>query len=136
MNAAAALDLGFRPRLPVILQAEGAECGLASLAMIANFHGVTTDLRTLRQRFSLSLKGGTLAHIVQAAAAIELAGRPVRLELDEITQLKAPCILHWDLNHFVVLKAADRRRLVVHDPAFGIRKLTYAEASKHFTGIA
>ena len=26
--------------------------------------------------------------------------------------------------------------LVIHDPAFGIRKLSLAEASKHFTGIA
>ncbi len=132
----ASLDLGFRARVPMILQAEAAECGLASLAMVAGFHGFATDLQSLRRRFSLSLKGATLAHVMHAAAALDLAGRPLRLELEELPQLKTPCILHWDLNHFVVLERANARQIVVHDPAFGVRRLTYAEASHHFTGVA
>ena len=130
------LDLGVRRRLPMILQAEAAECGLASLAMVAGFHGLSTDLPALRQRFSLSLKGATLANVMHVAAALELAGRPLRLELEQLPELKTPCILHWNLNHFVVLKEANARRIVVHDPAFGARNLTYAEASRHFTGVA
>ncbi|MEO7007934.1 MAG: peptidase domain-containing ABC transporter, partial [Caldimonas sp.] len=47
-----------------------------------------------------------------------------------------PCILHWDLNHFVVLKEIRRGRAVVHDPARGVRRLSMAEVSKRFTGIA
>ncbi|MGZ5617491.1 MAG: peptidase domain-containing ABC transporter [Usitatibacter sp.] len=120
----------------MILQAEGAECGLASLAMVAGFHGFSTDLPSLRRRFSLSLKGATLEHVMHAAAALDLAGRPLRLELEQLTELKTPCILHWNLNHFVVLKHATSRGVVIHDPAFGVRKLTYGEASRHFTGVA
>ncbi|HSW84497.1 MAG TPA: peptidase domain-containing ABC transporter, partial [Usitatibacter sp.] len=37
---------------------------------------------------------------------------------------------------FVVLKAVDARGATVHDPAFGVRRLTHAQLSKHFTGIA
>ena len=58
-----------------------------------------------------------------------------RLEPENLPKLKLPAILHWDLNHFVVLKSAGRR-LVVVDPARGERRITLAEAAKHFTGVA
>jgi len=132
----AELHFGSARRLPVFLQTEAAECGLASLGMIACFHGHRIDLAGLRRRFTVSLKGSTLAYLIQAAGRLHLAPRPLRLELDELPQLRAPCVLHWDMNHFVVLKSADARGAVVHDPAFGVRRLTMAEVSKHFTGIA
>jgi len=132
----AELHFGSARRLPVFLQTEAAECGLASLGMIACFHGHRIDLAGLRRRFTVSLKGSTLAYLIQAAGRLHLAPRPLRLELDELPQLRAPCVLHWDMNHFVVLKSADARGAVVHDPAFGVRRLTIAEVSKHFTGIA
>ena len=130
------LRFGARRRLPLFLQTEAAECGLASIGMIAWFHGHRIDLAGLRRRFTVSLKGATLAYLMQIAGRMHLAPRPLRLELEELPKLRAPCILHWNLNHFVVLKSADSRGLVIHDPAFGLRKLTLAEASKHFTGIA
>src|SRR5258706_1148972 len=136
MEVLGGLAFGTRQRLPVFLQTEAAECGLASLGMVAWFHGHRIDLAGLRRRFTVSLKGATLAYLMQAAGRLHLAPRPLRLELAELSQLRVPCILHWDLNHFVVLKAADSRGIVVHDPAFGIRRLSLAEASKHFTGIA
>ncbi len=136
MDLLADLQFGARRRLPVFLQTEAAECGLASLGMVACFHGHRIDLAGLRRRFTVSLKGATLAYIMQAAGRLHLAPRPLRLELDEMPQLRAPCILHWDLNHFVVLKSADNRGAVIHDPAFGVRRLSMAEVSKHFTGVA
>ncbi|MGZ5102578.1 MAG: cysteine peptidase family C39 domain-containing protein, partial [Usitatibacter sp.] len=136
MELLADLRFGARRRLPVFLQTEAAECGLASLGMVACFHGHRIDLAGLRRRFTVSLKGATLAYIMQAAGRLHLAPRPLRLELEELPRLRAPCILHWDLNHFVVLKSADSRAAVIHDPAFGVRRLPMAEVSKHFTGIA
>jgi ATP-binding cassette subfamily B protein RaxB len=136
MQIVSQLRFGSARRLPMYLQTEAAECGLASLAMVACFHGHRVDLAALRRRFSVSLKGSTLAFLMQAAGRIHLAPRPLRLELEELAQLRAPCILHWDLNHFVVLKSVDGRGAVIHDPAFGIRRLTLGQLSKHFTGIA
>lgn len=136
MDVLAGLQFGSGRRLPVFLQTEAAECGLASLGMIACFHGHRIDLAGLRRRFTVSLKGATLAYLMQVAGRLHFAPRPLRLELDELPKLRAPCVLHWDMNHFVVLKSADGRGAVVHDPAFGVRRLTLAEISKHFTGIA
>jgi ATP-binding cassette, subfamily B, bacterial CvaB/MchF/RaxB len=136
MELPGGLRFGSARRLPVFLQTEAAECGLASLGMIACFHGHRIDLAGMRRRFTVSLKGATLAYLMQVAGRLHLAPRPLRLELDELSQLRAPCILHWDLNHFVVLKSADARGAVIHDPAFGLRRVSLADISRHFTGIA
>jgi ATP-binding cassette subfamily B protein RaxB len=128
------LGLGGR-RLPMLLQTEGAECGLACLAMVAAHHGLKSDLPTLRQRFSLSLKGATMIDLVRMAGDLKLHGRALRAELEHLPQLDTPCILHWDLNHFVVLKEVRRGKAVIHDPARGVRHLPMAEVSKHFTGV-
>jgi ATP-binding cassette, subfamily B, bacterial CvaB/MchF/RaxB len=136
MNVLDGLNLGWGRRLPMLLQTEAAECGLACLAMLASHLGHQTDLAELRRRFGLSLKGATLKDIIRIADQIGLASRPVRLELSELHLLKTPCILHWDLNHFVVLKSLGRHSIVVHDPAVGVRRLPLTHVSRHFTGIA
>jgi ATP-binding cassette subfamily B protein RaxB len=130
------LQWGWRRRLPMMLQTEAAECGLACLAMIGRYYGHDVDLAGLRGRFPTSLKGVNLARVMAMATALDFTTRPVRLELDELGDLQTPCILHWDLNHFVVLKGVRGRHAVIHDPAHGERRLTFNEVSDHFTGVA
>lgn len=119
-----------------VLQSEAAECGLACLAMVSAAYGQRLDLAAMRSRFSVSLKGATLQKLIDHAGAIGLAARPLRLELDELEKLQTPCILHWDLNHFVVLKKVGTRKVTILDPAIGERRLTTAQVSRHFTGVA
>jgi ATP-binding cassette, subfamily B, bacterial CvaB/MchF/RaxB len=121
---------------PVILQAEAAECGLACVAMVAGAHGLQLDLAALRQRFSVSIKGVTAADLVRMGEALHLAPRALRAELDHVPQLQTPCILHWDMSHFVVLVSVRRGVATIHDPAVGVRRMKLAELSPHFTGIA
>lgn len=122
--------------MKVILQSEAAECGLACLCMIASAHGSTLDVKEVRQRLGLSLKGVTLRQLMANAAELALSSRALQLSLDELRELQVPCILHWDLNHFVVLKKIANRRVHIVDPAVGERKLTLDEVSRHFTGVA
>lgn len=119
-----------------VLQSQASECSLASLAMVSSAHGLYLDLADLRRRFPVSLKGATLAQLMSHAAALNFAIRPLQLDLHEFGELTLPCILHWDLNHFVVLKKAARNHIVILDPAVGERRLSLAEASRHFTGVA
>ena len=123
-------------RLPVILQSDRAECGLACLAMVAGYFGHRSSLREFRSRFRVSLRGTTLRHLREYAEQIGLSCRAVRADLAELEQLRAPAILHWDLNHFVVLKSVNRRGLTIVDPAVGTRRLSLKEASPRFTGVA
>lgn len=136
MNWIDHLSFGLGRKLPVILQTEAAECGLACLAMVLNHHGVTTDLAALRTRHAISLTGVTLSTLTEIAQREQLGTRGLRLELDELPQLRLPAILHWDLNHFVVLKSVSAGRVVIHDPAFGERRIGFEEVSRHFTGVA
>ncbi len=126
----------FGRRVPLILQTEAPECGIACVAMIASYHGWRTDLAAMRLRLAPSMKGVTLAHILAMARGMGMSGRGLKTEPEGLAQLKLPCILHWDLNHFVVLVAADGKRITVHDPAVGRRVMSLAEAGKHFTGVA
>ena len=120
----------------MLIQSEAAECGLACLAMVAHENGQKLALSELRQRFPLSLKGANLSKIISISAQLGFQSRPLRLELESLPQLKMPCILHWDLNHFVVLAKAGKSKVTILDPAFGKRTLSYAEVSEHFTGVA
>ncbi|WKD49468.1 peptidase domain-containing ABC transporter [Microbulbifer spongiae] len=130
--------LHFSPgrQLPVILQTEAAECGLVCLAMIAGFHGYDTDLASLRRRFHISSHGTNLKTLMDMAGRLHLAGRALRLEMEHLEELQRPCVLHWDMSHFVVLKSVQRNKVTIHDPAVGERVLTREEFGQHFTGVA
>lgn len=130
------LSFGFGRKLPVILQTEASECGLACLAMVSNYHGFRTDLATLRRLFLISIKGTTLNYLMAMAQSVGFTTRPVKLELEDLRDLRRPCILHWNFNHFVVLKEVGSRHVVIHDPAMGLRKLSFDEVSAAFTGVA
>lgn len=123
-------------RVPLLLQTEAAECALACLAMVAAAHGHRTDLPTLRQRFSLSLKGATMADLVRMAGELRFNPRALRVEPEQLEQLALPCVLHWDLNHFVVLTEVRGGSVTLHDPARGVRRMSLDELSRHFTGVA
>lgn len=131
-----AIEWPWTTKLRPVLQSEAAECGLASLAMVARHHGHQVDLVGLRQRYPTSIKGMTLKHMMAVASDLELAPRAVRLEVNEIGQLSLPAILHWDLNHFVVIEAVEDKAAVVLDPATGRRRVALSKLARHFTGVA
>jgi len=133
------LDFGGRRRTPFIPQSEASECALACLGMIAGHHGFRTDLVDLRQRFGLSLKGATLKQVINVAEAMGFNARALRGEIDDLAHLSLPSILHWNLNHFVVLTQIREgfrgTRYHIHDPAKGALVLSEAEISRSFTGV-
>ncbi|MEO2281395.1 peptidase domain-containing ABC transporter [Pseudoalteromonas pernae] len=133
--------VSFNTRLstPIILQTELAECALASVAMVASYHGHKLDMPAMRKRFSANLKGMNLQQLVELGDSLGLASRALQCPLDEVHKLQTPCILHWDMNHFVVLTKVSGKgksaKFAVNDPAVGRRILNSEEFSKHFTGI-
>lgn len=117
------------------MQTEVAECGIACMAMVANYFGYHCDVHALRKKFSASLKGMNLKHLLLLGERCGLIGRPLRCEIDELDQLQLPAILHWDLNHYVVLTKVSKRSVTIHDPAVGQVKKSLDECSRSFTGI-
>ncbi len=119
-----------------ILQAQAAECSIACLVMVADHHGLRMDLDDLRRRYATSLKGSNLAALAQQAESLGLQPRALQLELHELADLRRPCILHWGMNHAVVLKSVRRGSITILDPAVGERRVPMAEVAQQFTGVA
>lgn len=124
------LSFGLGRKLPMVLQTEAAECGLACLAMVAGYHGHHVDLATLRGQFPVSLKGAGLGRVIEVAQRLLLGTRAVKLDMDQLGQLRLPCLLHWNFNHFVVLKEVNGKTATIHDPSHGIRKISLADVSR------
>ena len=132
------LDLRFWRRRAVrpVLQSENSECALACISMISNYWGSETNLLTLRRQFAFGQKGATLANLVEMAAAMKMTARPVSLELSDLKHLATPAILHWNLNHFVVLERVTAKGARIVDPATGTRSVSISTLDEKFSGVA
>lgn len=136
MNAP--LHTGFTnaKRVRLVRQTEMTECGLACLAMIAGSHGLDVDLGTLRRRFQTSMRGASLKSLIAMADALGLSSRAVKLPLDQVKNLHTPAVLHWDMNHYVVLERVQRGKAMIHNPDGRSKWYGFDELSNHFTGVA
>jgi len=134
------LDVGILPlrrkRLRFASQAEIADCGAACLSMVASHHGLELNSATMRAAMSSSGRGVGLRELISGADRLRMRSRPVRVGLDGLDGLVLPAILHWNMNHFVVLEVVKRKKLLIHDPAGSSRWMALSEVSSHFTGVA
>ncbi|PRO73811.1 hypothetical protein C6Y40_09500 [Alteromonas alba] len=119
-----------------MLQTEASECGLACLAMIANFYGFNVDLTTIRAKYPISSRGINLSQMMEIATKLHLTSRAVKIDLEQLDELNVPCILHWEMKHFVVLKKVSKNKVLIHDPAVGERAISQNEVNLYFTGVA
>ena len=131
-----AIEWPWSNRVRPVLQSEAAECGLACLTMVSRHFGHRVNLAGLRQRHPTSIKGVTLQELMAIASELELAPRAIRLDVEELDKLRKPAILHWDLNHFVVIESVDKKHATILDPARGRRRIPLAKFGRHFTGVA
>ncbi|MCF5936210.1 cysteine peptidase family C39 domain-containing protein, partial [Xanthomonas perforans] len=101
-SAEPSLVFSSKRRVPHIRQTESSECGLACIAMLLSYYGHETSLGELRNRFTVSTSGATLASLIEIADANGLTTRPLRLELYELPKLSLPCMVHLHHGHFDV----------------------------------
>ena len=101
-----------------------------------DWFGHRIDLVSLRLSHATSANGLSVHTMALLAEQIGLKARALRLEPQDLGHLKMPAVLHWDMNHFVVLKSVGRRTAVIHDPARGVLRLSNQQLAEHFTGIA
>lgn len=127
---------GRRARIPYVKQLEWSDCGAACLAMVLRYHGREMRLEDVRELVGAGRDGTDAAQILDAAERCGMRGRGLKLEVADLRELPPGAILHWELNHFVVLERAGRGGLLLVDPARGRRRVTMEAASRAFTGIA
>lgn len=118
---------------------EAVECGAASLAMVLGHHGRHVALEELRIACGVSRDGSRAGNVLKAARSYGLTAKGMQMEPDGLADVRAPAILFWNFNHFVVFDGMGRRfgRRGVHinDPAEGRRFLSPEEFDTSFTGV-
>jgi ATP-binding cassette subfamily B protein RaxB len=132
--------LDLRPfgaqRVPFAAASERNECGLACLAAISEYLQGEIELVEIRELARHSGRGETLLEIRDLAEQIGLNARGVGVELGGLNIIAKPAILHWDMDHFVVLERTNRRGIVIMDPAAGRMEVPWSQVDKSFTGVA
>lgn len=125
-----------RPRkVPVVMQMEALECGAACLTMILAYHGKWLSLDEVRRECGVSRDGAKAVNVLKAARRYGLRADGYTLDLDGLQEMELPCIIHWNFNHFVVLKGFKGKYAYLNDPARGAVRVTLEELDQSFTGI-
>ena len=123
-------------KVPVVIQMETLECGAACLAMILAYYGKWVPLERVRIECGVSRDGSNAKNILLAARNYGLCVHGYRFEPDTLkNEGSFPCIIHWNFNHFVVLRGFKKNEAVLNDPARGTYSVSMETFDKSFTGI-
>lgn len=126
-------------RTPTVLQMEAVECGAASLAMVLGHYGRHIPLEELRIACGVSRDGSRASNLLKAARSYGLTAKGMQMDTVALAEVRAPAILFWEFNHYVVYDGMGRRfgRRGVHinDPGKGRRFVPMEDFDTSFTGV-
>ena len=123
-------------KVPVVMQLEALECGAASLAMVMAYYGKWVPLEQVRIDCGVSRDGSKAKNIYIAAQHYGFDMKAFSMSPEALRDNgKFPCIIHWNMNHFVVLNGFRGKNVYINDPARGTVKITWDEFDKSFTGV-
>lgn len=123
-------------RVPVVMQLEALECGAASLTMLMAYYGKWVPLEEVRLACGVSRDGSNAKNLYLAAQHYGFNVKAMRMTPESLqTKGQFPCIIHWNMNHFVVLDGFRGKCAYLNDPARGTVKVTMEEFDSSFTGI-
>ncbi|CAM4015630.1 Peptidase C39 family protein [Pedobacter westerhofensis] len=98
------------------------DCGPTCLRMIASFYGISFDPEGMKHMSRISRRGSSMLDLMNAAEKLGLRSAGMELGIAQLEAAVLPAILHWDLQHFVVLFKVKNDIYYIADPAMGILK--------------
>ena len=119
----------------MIHQSSQTDCGAACLAMLLNFHGYTTTLAELRKQIQIGRDGLTARSLAETARRFGFRVKAYSAKLNDLQWVGLPAIIHWGLDHFVVLEKWRDHRATIVDPSRGRYQPSPEEFDRQFTGV-
>ncbi len=102
------------------------DCGATCLRIIFKYYGQLISIHKIRKLCQTTKEGVNLLGISEAAEKLGFRTYGVRLDIEQLSKVELPCILHWNQNHFVVLYKVKKNHYYISDPAAGL--ITYEKA--------
>ncbi len=117
-----------------VKQHDSMQCGVACLAMICRHYGKEYSLEYLDGFCHANVSGVSMLGIADGAACVGLQSMTAAAATHELNDIKLPCILHWNQEHFVVLYGISKngKRYKVADPGKGLITYTKKEFESHW----
>lgn len=123
-------------KVPVVMQLEALECGAAALAMVMAYYGKWLPLEQVRVDCGVSRDGSKAKNIYKAAEHYGFNVKAYSMSPEALKEKGSfPCIIHWNMNHFVVLNGFKGKHAYINDPARGTVKISWEEFDNSFTGV-
>lgn len=123
-------------KVPVVMQLEALECGAAALAMVMAYYGKWVPLEQVRVDCGVSRDGSKAKNIYKAAEHYGFNVKAYSMSPEALKEKGSfPCIIHWNMNHFVVLNGFKGKHAYINDPARGTVKISWEEFDNSFTGV-
>lgn len=125
-------------KYPFVKQDGIKDCASACVQMILKYYGGYTSMTKLNEMMRTSHKGTDAYHLV---LALQELGFKAEGRKFKNFYFPLPVIAHVIINdsykHYVVIYEVDfrRRRLLIGDPSFGLRRLSFDEFKKMWTGV-
>ena len=123
-------------KVPVVMQLEALECGAAALCMVMAYYGKWVPLEQARLDCGVSRDGSKAKNMYLAAQHHGFDVDAYHMSPELLKEKgEFPCIIHWNMNHFVVLCGFRGNQAYINDPARGSVKISWEEFDRSFTGV-
>ena len=126
-------------KYPFVKQRGIKDCGPACVQMILKYYHGYVNMDKLSEMMNTNQNGTTAYHINET---LKLLGfKSYGIKSSDILTLKLPCIAHVILNgsykHYIVIYKVNpkRKTLIIADPATTLRKMSFEEFTKIWSGV-
>lgn len=121
---------------PFFPQFQEADCGLAALAMVLQYHGCSARDSLYSESRLPSDQGFSLLELRNFARFFSFSAEAYRVDMEHVHDVACPFIAHLNDGHFVVVYHTDNRLALVADPAGGVQSITLQTLQANWSGYS
>ncbi len=128
-------------KYPFVKQEGLKDCGVACILMVVRYYKGNLSIERLRDLTKTSKNGTSAYNLVNALNQIGFSSQGVRCDLSDFKSIVLPCICHVVINnsykHFIVVYEVnfEKEYLMIADPGDTVKKLSFDEFSKIWSGV-